>query len=237
MHRIDAVDELLKVVGKLLARAWSIARSISSTTAAARLRAFRSRARARRCARWRCDDGSSPSRPAGGRCARWRPSPCPRRPSEPLPQHRAHDERRKLLLGLLELELKVVVGGFLTGADGGFHHLVLGHRRLLVGILYLVLGSLGGRASLASVSSTASTGIFTSFSSESTGAALAAAASVRALRADMITCPRRLQPRSRRRPHRRRSGRRRHRRSAAERRRRQPEPARRPRTAGTRQRP
>ena len=50
----------------------------------------------------------------------------------------------KLLLGLLELELKVVVGGFLTGADSSFHHLVLGHRRLLVGILYLVLGSLGG---------------------------------------------------------------------------------------------
>ena len=47
-------------------------------------------------------------------------------------------------MGLLELELKVVVGGFLTGADSGFHHLVLGHRRLLVGILYLVLGSLGG---------------------------------------------------------------------------------------------
>ena len=51
----------------------------------------------------------------------------------------------KLFLSLLELELKVVVGGFLTGADSGFHHLVLGHRRLLVGILYLVLGSLGGR--------------------------------------------------------------------------------------------
>ena len=51
----------------------------------------------------------------------------------------------KLLLSLLELKLKVVVGGFLAGADSGFHHLVLGHRRLLVGILYLVLGSLGGR--------------------------------------------------------------------------------------------
>ena len=51
----------------------------------------------------------------------------------------------KLFLSLLELELKVVVGGFLTGADSSFHHLVLGHRRLLVGILYLVLGSLGGR--------------------------------------------------------------------------------------------
>ena len=51
----------------------------------------------------------------------------------------------KLFLSLLELELKVVVGGFFTGADSGFHHLVLGHRRLLVGILYLVLGSLGGR--------------------------------------------------------------------------------------------
>ena len=82
----------------------------------------------------------------------------------------------KLFLSLLELELKVVVGASSPAriAASTISSSVI-VASLLESSTWFSAASAAG-ASLASVSSTASTGIFTSFSSESTGAAPAAAA-------------------------------------------------------------
>ena len=145
MHRVDAVDELLKVVGKLLA-AGMVDRTLDIVDHRQQ-RGDELLGRALALGDTLIGGAATEVLPVGlqtggalggvlclvlggllGLCR-----------SIELVAHVG-----KLFLSLLELELKVVVGGFLTGADSGFHHLVLGHRRLLVGILYLVLGGLVG---------------------------------------------------------------------------------------------